>query len=163
MTNNRLYFNIDYQEIQDQVKYQQCMYKNYKSLIILSSQLTYLHFIKRKKRRDLGYQINCDNCMKKTIRIRDFKVVHYCSSCELKTKDIGVCKTCGCEDNLVNSKCFICNEIEEVNNMILDYINTDDNSLKCRDCDIEKGSVKDIKLNNCSLYLCKYCYLNRLQ
>lgn len=162
-TNNRVCFNMNFQDLQVNLKYENCVIKIYKSVILLSNQLLMLHFMKKKVRRDLGYKIYCEHCGKNSIRISNFKVNYLCSNCEIKSEDIGICKICKCEDSLFNGKCFICNDIEETNKGMLDFIDTDERSLVCRDCNIDKKSVENIKFGEKYLHLCKYCYLTRVQ
>ena len=166
-TNNRLCINMSFQNIEVDLNYEDCIIKFYNSIILLSKQLLMLHYMKKKIRKQIGYKTYCDKCGKNSIRVSEIKETYLCSSCEKKEdKDNGKCECCNCEGKLHNSKCFICIDIKEANKGMLDFIDIDDNSVICRDCNIEKKSTEKLKIinedNSYYLNLCEYCYSYRI-
>lgn len=159
------YFNIDKLELD--IFYENCITKFYNSIILLSHQSLMLHYMRKKLRNQIGYRIYCNKCESNSIRISELKEEYMCFSCEKKEdKDFGNCEECKCECKLFKGKCFICIDIEEVNKGVLDFINSNEKSLMCKDCNIEKKSAENIKFMSDKisyhLHLCKYCYLTRI-
>jgi len=158
-------FNIENLELE--VYYKNCISKIYNSIILLSNQLLMLHYMKKKLKKQIGYRTFCDECESNCIRVSEEKEKYLCSSCEKKEdKDYGKCEFCNCEGKLYNSKCFICIDIKEANKGMLDFIDIDDNSIICKDCNIEKKSTGNLKIinenNSYYLNLCEYCYSYRI-
>jgi hypothetical protein len=159
------YFNIDYYELE--VYYENCIHKFYNSIILLGNQLLMLHYMRKKSRKQIGYRTYCDKCESNSMRISELKETYLCSSCEKKEdKDYGKCNYCNCESKLLEGNCFICIDIENVKKGLLDFININESSLMCNDCNIEKESTENIKIETETksyyLNLCKYCYLSRI-
>ena len=157
-SNNLTFKDVRFQDIDSDLYYENCINKNYWCIIELSKQLMMLHYMKKIINRQLGYKILCDNCGCCPLRISEQKEKYLCSKCEVKEANYyGKCEICKCEDYLQNNRCFICTDIENVNEGMLDFINTDENSSKCMNCHIEKGSTRYVRCGLTYINLCKYC------
>lgn len=166
---NDYIFEFDFQinDVELDVHYEFCIQKIFDSIILLSNQMCMLNYMKKKFRREIGYRTYCDKCKSNSMRISEVKAEYLCSSCEKKEDGYGKCEMCNNESKLHNNKCFICIDIECVKEGILDYVEINDKTKLCKDCNIEKKSTEYIKIENNKnetyyLNLCKYCYSRRV-